>query len=73
MILSNTAPSGDCHPSIFGQLQTPVFLGDGAEDPKVSAGLGEKMTRVLSNGLGMDVTWKEYQGLGHWYRAEDEV
>lgn len=21
----------------------------------------------------MDVTWKSYQGLGHWYRVEDEV
>ena len=20
--------------------------------------------------IGMDVTWKEYEGLGHWYSAE---
>ncbi|KGO40590.1 Phospholipase/carboxylesterase/thioesterase [Penicillium expansum] len=73
MISGNTPPSEDSHPSSLSHLQTPVFLGHGAEDPKVSAGLGEKMTRILSNGLGMDVTWKEYQGLGHWYRAEDEV
>lgn len=55
------------------QLQTPVFIGHGAEDPKVSVHLGEKMCRVLSTGLGMNVTWKAYQGLGHWYRVNDEI
>lgn len=50
-------------------LQTPVFLGHGAEDPKVSVTLGEKMSHVLSTGMGMDVTWKAYGGLGHWYRV----
>ena len=54
-------------------FHTPVFLGHGAQDPKVSARLGENMFRMLSEGLGMDVTWKEYQGLGHWYRVEDEI
>ncbi|KAJ5107642.1 hypothetical protein N7456_004317 [Penicillium angulare] len=55
------------------QLQIRVFLGHGAQDPKVSVQLGEKMSRVLSTGLGMDVTWKPYEGLGHWYRVEDEI
>lgn len=54
-------------------LQTPVFLGHGSEDPKVSVNLGEKMSQILSTGLGMDVTWKAYEGLGHWYRVEDEI
>ncbi|KAJ5449757.1 Phospholipase/carboxylesterase/thioesterase [Penicillium daleae] len=54
-------------------LQTPVFLGHGSKDPKVSVNLGEKMSHVLSTGLGMDVTWKAYEGLGHWYRVEDEI
>ena len=31
------------------------------------------MSNMLSDGLSMDVAWKEYQGLGHWYRAEDEI
>ncbi|KAJ5950037.1 Phospholipase/carboxylesterase/thioesterase [Penicillium verhagenii] len=60
-------------PSNLCQLQIPIFIGHGAEDPKVSVRLGEKMTQVLSKGLGLDVTWKSYEGLGHWYRAEDEI
>jgi predicted esterase len=50
-----------------------VFIGHGSEDPKVSVRLGEKMSRVLSIGLGISITWKSYEGLGHWYRVEDEI
>lgn len=57
----------------FHHLQTPIFIGHGSEDPKVSVELGKKMSHVLSAGLGMDVTWKAYEGLGHWYRVEDEI
>jgi predicted esterase len=35
-------------------LQTPVFIGHGAEDPKVAVDLGRKMSHVLSAGLGME-------------------
>lgn len=52
-------PSNLCH------LQIPVFIGHGLEDRKVSARLGKKMSHILSTGLGMDVTWEEYKGLGH--------
>ncbi|PLB41872.1 alpha/beta hydrolase [Aspergillus candidus] len=54
-------------------LQTPVFLGHGSADPKVSVDLGERMTSVLSNGFGMDVTWKAYEDFGHWYKIPDEI
>ncbi|OQD65018.1 hypothetical protein PENPOL_c006G05750 [Penicillium polonicum] len=57
----------------FHHLQTPIFIGHGSEDPKVSVELGRKMSHVLSAGFGMDVTWKAYEGLGHWYRVEDEI
>lgn len=60
-------------PSNLYHLQTPVFIGHGSEDPKVSVCLGEKMSRALSTGLAMNVTWKSYDGLGHWYRVEDEI
>ncbi|CAG8895270.1 unnamed protein product [Penicillium egyptiacum] len=73
MIPSNTQLSEDSYPPSLSHLHTPVFLGHGLEDPKVSAGLGKKMYRMLSDGLGMDVAWKEYHGLGHWYRVEDEI
>lgn len=57
----------------FHHLQSPVFLGHGCEDPKLSVNLGRKMSHVLSTGFGMDVTWKAYEGLGHWYRVKDEI
>jgi predicted esterase len=73
MIPNDTQLSEDTYPPSLSHLHTPVFLGHGAEDPEVSVGLGKKMSTMLSNGLGMDVVWKEYQGLGHWYRVEDEI
>lgn len=54
-------------------LQTPVFLGHGSADPKVSVHLGEKMAQLLSNKLKMNVTWKAYEGFGHWYKVPDEI
>ncbi|KAJ5374894.1 Phospholipase/carboxylesterase/thioesterase [Penicillium concentricum] len=59
--------------SSFHHLQMPVFISHGSEDPKVSVELGRNMSHVLSAGFGMDVTWKAYEGLGHWYRVEDEI
>lgn len=53
--------------------QTPVFLGHGSADPKVSVALGQKMARLLSEGLEMDVTWKVYEDFGHWYKVPDEI
>ncbi|KAH8434994.1 alpha/beta hydrolase [Aspergillus melleus] len=54
-------------------LQTPVFLGHGSADPKVSVQLGQRMASVLSEGFGMDVTWKAYKDFGHWYKVPDEI
>lgn len=60
-------------PSNLSHLSVPIFVGHGAEDRKIPADLGKRMVNVLSDGLGMNVTWKEYQGLAHWYRVEDEI
>ncbi|GAM37826.1 acyl-protein thioesterase [Talaromyces pinophilus] len=57
----------------FSALQTPVFLGHGSADPKVSVHLGERMAELLSKKLKMDVTWKAYEGFGHWYKVPDEI
>lgn len=56
-------------------LKTPVFLGHGSADPKVSVDLGLRMVDILSgeNGLRMDVTWKAYKEFGHWYKVPDEI
>ncbi|KAB8220933.1 Alpha/Beta hydrolase protein [Aspergillus novoparasiticus] len=54
-------------------LGTPVFLGHGSADPKVSVELGQRMASILSDGFGMDVTWKAYDEFGHWYKVPDEI
>ncbi|PLB51485.1 alpha/beta-hydrolase [Aspergillus steynii IBT 23096] len=54
-------------------LQTPIFLGHGSADPKVSVNLGHRMGCVLSDYFGMDVTWKSYEDFGHWYKVPDEI
>ncbi|KAL2866669.1 uncharacterized protein BJX67DRAFT_354535 [Aspergillus lucknowensis] len=54
-------------------LKTPVFLGHGAADPKVSVNLGRQMASILAEGFGMDITWKAYEGFGHWYKVPDEI
>ncbi|KAL4956524.1 Alpha/Beta hydrolase protein [Aspergillus filifer] len=69
------APSQNQTDSCPIHLQTPVFLGHGAADPKVSVKLGQRMAFVLSdaNGFNMDVTWKVYEEFGHWYKVPDEM
>lgn len=54
-------------------LKTPVSLGHGSADPKVSVDLGRRMASILSDGFGMDVTWKSYEEFGHWYKVSDEI
>ncbi|KAE8343231.1 hypothetical protein BDV24DRAFT_172985 [Aspergillus arachidicola] len=54
-------------------LDTPVFLGHGSADPKVSVELGQRMASILCDGFGMDVTWKAYEEFGHWYKVPDEI
>ncbi|KAF4217021.1 hypothetical protein CNMCM8980_003989 [Aspergillus fumigatiaffinis] len=54
-------------------LKTPVFLGHGGADPRVSVDLGRRVASILSDGFGMDVTWKAYEEFGHWYKVPDEI
>ncbi|KFY32816.1 hypothetical protein V495_08705 [Pseudogymnoascus sp. VKM F-4514 (FW-929)] len=53
-------------------LTTPVLLCHGEDDEKVKCRLGKEAAQSLSS-LGMDVTWKCYSGLGHWYKIPDEM
>jgi len=48
--------------------QTPVFLGHGQEDDKVPIHLGREASTYCGS-VGIDVAFKEYEGLGHWYSA----
>lgn len=43
-----------------------VFMGHGTDDNRVSVILGRDASRIL-RGIGVDVVWEEYEGLGHWY------
>lgn len=52
--------------------RTPVFLGHGSEDEKVPVALGKAAATVVEN-AGYHMTWKCYQGLGHWYKIPDEI
>lgn len=45
-------------------LQTPVFLGHGEVDGKVSVKLGREAASTLA-GVGVDITWQAYAKLGH--------
>ncbi|KAF2866833.1 Alpha/Beta hydrolase protein [Massariosphaeria phaeospora] len=53
-------------------LSTPLFLGHGERDEKVDCRLGDEAASTLSS-LGMDVTWKRYPDLGHWYQIPGEI
>lgn len=53
-------------------LATPVFLGHGSEDLKIKCTLGEDAVDALKT-LGMDVMWRCYLDLGHWYKVPDEI
>ncbi|PQE13537.1 acyl- thioesterase protein [Rutstroemia sp. NJR-2017a WRK4] len=43
-----------------------VWLGHGIKDEKVLLEWGTQMRDVLTT-VGYDVSWNEYEGLGHWY------
>lgn len=47
----------------------PVFLGHEGEDDSVPLRLGRMSAECLGK-MEMDVEWREYRGLGHWYSEE---
>ncbi|KAJ7243729.1 Alpha/Beta hydrolase protein [Mycena rebaudengoi] len=49
--------------------ETPLLLGHGVEDDKVSVVLGRSAHRCVSE-LGYDARWRQYESLGHWYSGE---
>jgi predicted esterase len=46
----------------------PVFMGHGRDDEKVPCYIGKLAADFLS-GIDVNVTWRDYAGLGHWYSA----
>lgn len=53
-------------------LTTPVFLGHGEKDEVIPYVLGRDAAQTLT-ALGIDVTWKLYPDLAHWYQIPDEI
>jgi hypothetical protein len=51
--------------------RTPIFLGHGRNDEKVSVHLGIQARSVLQ-ALGCNVTGKDYDE-GHWYKVPEEI
>ncbi|KAJ7270151.1 Alpha/Beta hydrolase protein [Mycena haematopus] len=51
--------------------RTPIFLGHGTHDEKVSISLGRSARDVLQQ-LGCHVEWKEYDE-GHWYKVPEQI
>jgi predicted esterase len=47
----------------------PIFLGHGSLDPKVPVTEGREAYGLLGK-MGFNVTWREYESLGHWYSGE---
>lgn len=47
----------------------PVFLGHGVEDEIVNVVLGRRASECLGE-MKREVSWKEYEGLGHWYSGD---
>ncbi|RFU80260.1 acyl- thioesterase [Trichoderma arundinaceum] len=56
-------------PSYLSFNSTPVFLGHGTEDDKVECRHGHQASAFLKK-AGLDVVFREYQGLGHWYSQD---
>lgn len=63
--------NGDSRPKP-SYVDCPCFLGHGTADKKVSVNLGEETRDVLAR-LGVRVTWKSYEGFGHWWKEPDEI
>ncbi|KAF2454108.1 Alpha/Beta hydrolase protein [Lineolata rhizophorae] len=53
-------------------LETPTFLGHGEKDEKIKCKFREGAAKTLAS-LGLDVVWKSYAELGHWYGIPDEI
>ncbi|KAF2740615.1 alpha/beta-hydrolase [Polyplosphaeria fusca] len=49
--------------------RVPIFFGHGTLDEKVPFQLGRQSAEVLQS-LGLNVTWRDFEGLGHWYSAD---
>ena len=53
-------------------LHTPIFLAHGELDQKIIPKVGQEAANTLKS-IGLDVIWKTYPNLDHWYEIPDEI
>lgn len=53
-------------------IDTPIFLGHGSADSKITLELGEDVRTTLK-AIGFKVRWEVYREQGHWYKVPDEI
>ncbi|EPE33671.1 alpha/beta-Hydrolase [Glarea lozoyensis ATCC 20868] len=51
---------------------TPIFLGHGDQDDVVPLEYGKRVMEALK-AMEMNVEWKVYAKLGHWYKVPDTI
>ncbi|KAJ4421734.1 hypothetical protein N0V82_003578 [Gnomoniopsis sp. IMI 355080] len=67
--IASLPPLSAAQPVTFPE--TPVFLGHGRNDEKVSVELGRQARQALE-ALGCKVCWRDYDE-GHWYKVPEEI
>lgn len=67
--IASLPPLSAAQPVTF--FGTPVFLGHGRNDDKVSVELGRQARHALE-ALGCKVCWRDYDE-GHWYKVPEEI
>lgn len=64
---SASSPTPSSSPKVLLPFQhIPLFLAHGTADEKVKIELGHQARDCLTS-LQIEVTWREYESLGHWY------
>lgn len=63
------ASVGQISPVSLAFQRTLLLLAHGIEDEKVKVELGHEARDTLVS-LKIEVDWKEYEGLGHWYSTQ---
>lgn len=54
------------HPESCPMQSIPTFMGHGTKDDKVPCSIGRLAAEFLES-IDVNVEWKEFEGLGHWY------
>ena len=68
--LLDLAPTQEGGEEVREVLDVKAWFGHGEDDTKMRPDWGRDMAELLS-GIGIDVTFKGYEGLGHWWNEKE--